>query len=219
MDAIRIENLRSLTDTGFVDLKPITLLVGQNSSGKSSFLRFFPLLRQSVEARTEGPISFYGRLVDFGSFQEALNRKSEKQEMVFHFRMVFHFGLFPSGSDKFDIYLTLKITKDKIREGILTKECLISFGGHQIKIEFDDSRKVRAFRVNTFDLLSDIKGDIFDEKTGYFLPRIEVIRNSDGKEENMRFADLRDHLSDSAISEVEKKAIHLKRDKMLTNFL
>jgi len=48
MDAIRIENLRSLTDTGFVELKPLILLVGQNSSGKSSFLRFFPLLRQSI---------------------------------------------------------------------------------------------------------------------------------------------------------------------------
>ncbi len=96
MDAIRIENLRSLTDTGFVELKPLTLLVGENSSGKSSFLRFFPLLRQSLEDRGAEPISWYGRLVDFGSFEQAVERKSGKEDITFHFRVgpeVFHRGL------------------------------------------------------------------------------------------------------------------------------
>ncbi len=63
MDAIRIENLRSLGDTGLVQLRPITLLVGQNSSGKSTFLRSFPLLRQSVDANVSGPILWWGDLV------------------------------------------------------------------------------------------------------------------------------------------------------------
>jgi AAA15 family ATPase/GTPase len=43
MDAIRLKNLRSLEDTGFIDLKPITFLLGSNSSGKSTFLRSLPL--------------------------------------------------------------------------------------------------------------------------------------------------------------------------------
>ena len=44
MDRIRLQNFRSLQDTGEIEIKPLTLLVGKNSSGKSSFLRFFPLI-------------------------------------------------------------------------------------------------------------------------------------------------------------------------------
>jgi predicted ATPase len=46
MDSIRIQNLRCLSDTGFIQIKPITVLLGQNSSGKSTFLRVLPLLKQ-----------------------------------------------------------------------------------------------------------------------------------------------------------------------------
>ena len=53
---IGFKNLRSLKDTGLIDIKPITFLLGQNSSGKSTFLRSFPRLRQSVETKTKGPI-------------------------------------------------------------------------------------------------------------------------------------------------------------------
>ena len=49
MQSVGIKNLRILEDTGFIDIKPITLLLGANSSGKSTFLRFFPLIKQSVE--------------------------------------------------------------------------------------------------------------------------------------------------------------------------
>jgi len=188
MDAIRIENLRSLTDTGFVELKPLTLLVGQNSSGKSSFLRFFPLLRQSIEARTEGPISWYGRLVDFGSFQEALGRKNEKQEMSFHFRMTLeesvpvlqedskyiNFENVTFNLEELNIWLTLRLGRDKTGERTLTKACLLSYGDHQAKIEFDNDWKVRTFQIDSFNVLDDMNGELFDEKIGHFLPRINV---------------------------------------------
>lgn len=56
--AIRIENLRSLKDTGFIQIKPLTILLGANSSGKSTFLRSFLLFAQSVNKQLRGPISF-----------------------------------------------------------------------------------------------------------------------------------------------------------------
>ena len=55
--AVRIKNLRSLADTGFIEIKPITLLLGANSTGKSTFLRSFPLFTQSVNKNLRGPIS------------------------------------------------------------------------------------------------------------------------------------------------------------------
>lgn len=46
MDTLQLTNYRKFKDTGVIHLKPITFLVGANSSGKSSFLKFFPLLKQ-----------------------------------------------------------------------------------------------------------------------------------------------------------------------------
>lgn len=72
---IQINNLRSLKDTTLQKITPITLLVGENSSGKSTFLRAFPLLKQSISRRTSGPILWAGDAddyVDFGSFDETV---------------------------------------------------------------------------------------------------------------------------------------------------
>lgn len=56
-----------------IPIKPINILVGKNSCGKSTFLRTFPLLRQSVQANTKSPILWFGDLVDFGDFSTALH--------------------------------------------------------------------------------------------------------------------------------------------------
>ena len=83
MKSIRIRNLRSLKDTGDVELKPITMLVGANSSGKSTFLRTFPLFKQGIGVNKQGPILWYGNEVDFGSYEEALRRESETMQFSF----------------------------------------------------------------------------------------------------------------------------------------
>lgn len=81
LKAIRVKNVRSLVDTGTVPLSPITLLVGENSSGKSTFLRTFPLIKQSIMKRTDGPLLWTGDLddfVDFGSFSETVTNNGAK---------------------------------------------------------------------------------------------------------------------------------------------
>lgn len=78
MRSLRICNIKSIKDSGIIDLKPITALVGKNSSGKSSFIRTFPLLRQSVESFISGPVSFNDRLVDFGEIEEIKNRNLKR---------------------------------------------------------------------------------------------------------------------------------------------
>lgn len=84
---IQIKNLRSINDSGLLDIKPITILLGQNSSGKSTLLRTFPLLKQSIETRTRGPILWYGRYVDFGDFSSAINEKSKDGSIQFTYEI------------------------------------------------------------------------------------------------------------------------------------
>lgn len=71
-----LRNLRRLASVNPVEIKPITILVGRNSSGKSSFLRAFPLLRQSLMTRTSSPVLWFGDFVDFGSFHGAVTDNS-----------------------------------------------------------------------------------------------------------------------------------------------
>jgi len=181
MDAFGIENLRCLSDTGLIKLKPLTILVGQNSSGKSTFLRALPLLRQSVESRTTGPILWYGRLVDFGSFHEAIRSGAEQKEIVLKFQFsicekITHW-LSPSFFDLHDqisVSLILKVMED-LKQGMTrTKECILSFAGHNIRIVFDNEEKVTTFKINELDVLKLAENQIFYGKFKYLIPYIEI---------------------------------------------
>jgi predicted ATPase len=80
-----IRNLRRLKQIDPIEIRRITLLVGRNSSGKSSFLRALPLLRQSIMTRTSSPILWFGDLVDFGSFKNSVSDNDTKQPIIFTF--------------------------------------------------------------------------------------------------------------------------------------
>lgn len=91
LNEIGIKNVRSLKNTEMQKLSPITILVGENSSGKSTFLRTFPLIKQSLLKRTSGPILWAGDFddyVDFGSFKETVtNDGSNKISYTFSFKL------------------------------------------------------------------------------------------------------------------------------------
>ncbi|POA44727.1 hypothetical protein C1893_25250 [Pseudomonas sp. MPR-ANC1] len=84
LKSVRVRNLRSFgNNNSFIPLKKLNILVGKNSCGKSTFLRAFPLLRQSVQADTRNPILWYGSFVDFGDNNTAIN--SSAKEVMFDF--------------------------------------------------------------------------------------------------------------------------------------
>jgi len=78
--SIGVKGFKSLKDIPFLELKPMTILVGKNSCGKSSFLRILPLLKQSIEENIDGPLSLYGNYVDYGDFEDVLTVSKRKQK-------------------------------------------------------------------------------------------------------------------------------------------
>jgi len=101
LDKIQIKNIRSLKDSGQIALSPITLLVGENSSGKSTFLRLFPLIKQSISKQTDGPLLWAGDVddyIDSGSFAETITNDGSTTMML-----CFSFPISKSG-----IYLTYR---------------------------------------------------------------------------------------------------------------
>lgn len=88
MEYLRVRNLRSLKDTENLRFKGITILLGENSVGKSTLLRAFPLIKQSIETDTTTPLLWFGNYVDFGSFKESVNRN--EKEIIFNFGINFN---------------------------------------------------------------------------------------------------------------------------------
>jgi hypothetical protein len=84
LSAIGVRRLRTLYDLGEpVPLTPITVLIGRNSAGKSTFARLLPLLRQSAERKKRGPILWFDDdLVDFGTLSQAVTRGESDLELV-----------------------------------------------------------------------------------------------------------------------------------------
>jgi energy-coupling factor transporter ATP-binding protein EcfA2 len=72
---VSVKNFKSLRNSGTLNLKPITLLVGPNSSGKTALLQSILLLKQTIESRNiETPLVLRGRYVDLSSFRDVIFR-------------------------------------------------------------------------------------------------------------------------------------------------
>lgn len=85
MDTLQLTNYRKFKDTGVIHLKPITFLVGANSSGKSSFLKFFPLLKQSLGVNRNGTFLWYSSDVDFKDFLNTVHNGEGNIDISFTF--------------------------------------------------------------------------------------------------------------------------------------
>lgn len=77
MERVSVKNYRSILDSGDIYIKPLTVLLGKNSAGKSSFVRLFPLLKQTLERKISDTLLWYGDYVDFGDFKNTLSAEKE----------------------------------------------------------------------------------------------------------------------------------------------
>jgi AAA15 family ATPase/GTPase len=87
---IGIENFKTFGKMQRIPLKPITLLYGPNSSGKSSLIQSLLLFKQTLEESTnnEVPLLSRGNLVDLGDYSEFIHKHDDKKE----FKMSFSFN-------------------------------------------------------------------------------------------------------------------------------
>lgn len=146
LEAFGVKNLRCLVDTGLVPIRPITVLVGRNSSGKSTFLRAFPLLRQSVGTRRNTPILWYGDEypVDFGSLKDAASAWLEEPSVTFKFRLRLPEGAYVAiGDPAFEIEMTLAGG-----EIPYVNEYWIHVEGHEVRWELDAQGRAQSLSVN-----------------------------------------------------------------------
>lgn len=82
---LHIKNFKSLRDSGKLDIKPITFLVGPNSSGKTSFFQSILMLRQTVESKDPKSALILRDYIDLGSFKDVVWKHDLKNSITINF--------------------------------------------------------------------------------------------------------------------------------------
>jgi AAA15 family ATPase/GTPase len=82
---LRIKNFKSWKDTGEIDLAPITMFFGGNSSGKTSLLQFILMLKQTAEAEDySSQILKFNGIVNLGNFKDVVFGHDKKNAIEFN---------------------------------------------------------------------------------------------------------------------------------------
>ena len=111
IDKIHLKNFKALRDTGELEIKPITFLVGPNSSGKTSLIQAILALRQTVRSRDpHTPLILDDDYINLGSYRDAVFGHDEKNEIFVGFesdekRWEIVFSMYRSGNNQGAIYL------------------------------------------------------------------------------------------------------------------
>ncbi len=82
---LHIKNFKSLRDSGKLDIKPITFLVGPNSSGKTSFFQSILMLRQTVESKDPKSALILRDYIDLGSFKDVVWKHDLNNSIAINF--------------------------------------------------------------------------------------------------------------------------------------
>lgn len=185
MNTLRLKNYRCFEDTGDIKLKPLTLLVGANSSGKSSFLKFFPLLKQSVGIRKNGVFLWYSDNVDFKDFKNTVRNGEGSITINIELPLVDHLDAVESkvisefykkkGIEYKGAITNLELIISEIDKNTDYLEHLsISYFNQKIDISFSKEGNV-CVCVNGEDFNNKEFSNI--QMSGSFLPRILFSKN------------------------------------------
>jgi len=111
IDKIHLKNFKALRDTGELEIKPITFLVGPNSSGKTSLIQAILALRQTVRSHDpHTPLILDDDYINLGSYRDVVFGHDEKNEIFVGFesdekRWEIVFSMYRSGNNQGAIYL------------------------------------------------------------------------------------------------------------------
>jgi predicted ATPase len=170
LENISLENFKGFKNLQDLNVKPITILCGTNSCGKSSILQSILLLKQTLESQNPNQILLLnGRFVNLGSFENIIFDKNWDNPLVFEltFKLTKEDQKFSTSTnilplrrflrdffthkDLFTqdiliyIKIVLKAPKPKIKNRIKSKSYIkgISVEQFQIKLETISSDKQR----------------------------------------------------------------------------
>lgn len=183
MESIRIKNLHCISDTKDIPLKSINLFVGANSSGKSSILRLFPLLKQGLEVKKRGPLLWYGEDVDFGSFKNTCKQGENNIQLEFRvilqesdmkYRLYSPYRIENLATGEYRVSVKIE-SKDNID---YISELRILFKDQKIQITFNEHNALAKIKINDVDY-SSLREEMAVFSFNSLLPRLEFAKKID----------------------------------------
>lgn len=85
VDSITIQGFKSVFEPQKIKIKPLTVISGSNSAGKSSFMQAILLLKQSIESTYDsGEIKINGDNVKFNDISKMLSKIDSQQAKTFN---------------------------------------------------------------------------------------------------------------------------------------
>lgn len=84
IESINLQNYKAFEDVT-IPIKPLTILLGANSVGKSSIIQMLMLLHQTAEERQSvytSAFKIYGRYVNVGSYENLIKDKDKSQTLT-----------------------------------------------------------------------------------------------------------------------------------------
>lgn len=87
---LHLKNFKAWKDTGLIDLRPVTMLLGTNSSGKSTLIQSLLLLKQTVQSPDRNVQLNLGGdevndLFNFGDFEDVLKKRASPRQFSLDF--------------------------------------------------------------------------------------------------------------------------------------
>ncbi len=80
---IKLKNFRAFREEIDVRIRPITILIGRNSAGKSTLIKFLLMLQQTLESSEGDFFATEGRHVSLGTFSDLKNSLSRSNSFQF----------------------------------------------------------------------------------------------------------------------------------------
>ena len=81
---LNINNFRSFQEQDF-NFSRINILIGENSGGKSSLIKFLLACKQTLKSQVESNFKLKGNLVDLGNYDEMIYQKESNRDLKFKF--------------------------------------------------------------------------------------------------------------------------------------
>ncbi|AFS79535.1 hypothetical protein Curi_c25400 [Gottschalkia acidurici 9a] len=163
--SIKVKNFKSFKKSGQIDIKKINILVGPNSSGKSSFIQGLLLLKNAIQCKMEDPT--------LGIDGESITYKALVYDNDVDNKIQYKIGFDESEQKTESIEVNiLKDFLENIDESDIIKiaekyrEIKIKDMSFTLKIVDDITLSIDAFEVNTTD---DINVKVSKDKENYTL--------------------------------------------------
>lgn len=188
MDSIRLKSYRCFDDTGEIDFRPINFFVGGNSSGKSSFIKMFPLIKQSVGIKRNGVFLWNGNEVDFKDFANVVKEGQPSIEIEFLIR---NFCIpqrgFLKSVDNTDLNVKVVLSQ-KDKDFDYLKHLTISFDDQKIEISYNPNRSSVKIEINGMPTVEEFDRTIATE-TNSLLPRLLFISKNETVDDYPRWCE------------------------------